>query len=407
MIEAPSRPRRLTRRDSSPISNGVAIMLALGLACTACASPRFSDRAEAVQSGSADAAAPAPPGSLGGSDAATLAPGDSGALRDAGDALAGDAPKSEFVDAGATPAHPAPSEVDGGNSAIVQPTPPVIEPPATGECPAKAVFAVQYEIGLKWQGRNIAGFVPLVRAGMGTATVWARVAFDESAGRTQALITGCGTTVPDLAAGGSFGAEQYGFHFADSMWDRPGMPRWTLGWNRKCKTPGCALESDVAIWTLGASVTADAPVGLGALDRIQSADQDGDGYEGLSLTIRTPSERTASGGHYSYVPLSITGAGPRTGTLFTAIQIGGQFYGNLEGCDGLAGVVRGVSLEMRTIGCLAHEGANASETTVCSLEQARAIEENMPVFVSVTEARFEGRRVADTADCAAVRQVWK
>jgi len=39
---------------------------------------------------------------------------------------------------------------------------------------------------------------------------------------------------------------------------------------------------------------------------------------------------------------------------------------------------------------------------VRALGRARA-----QIFVPNTEARFEGKRIADTADCAAVRQAWK
>jgi len=418
MIEAPFRPRRLAGHDGLPSALVVSIVLVIGLACTACASPQFSDGREPVRSGSADAAALAPSVALGGSDAAGLSSGDSGGPLTPGAAggsgiaggPAGAAGRSDNVDAGTAPAGAAPADVaDAGAAAtpVVPATPPVVGPPASAECPAKAVFSLQFAITLKWQGRSIAGVVPLVRGGMGTATVWARWEFDEIAGRSQSVITSCGMTLPDMAAGGAFDAEQYGFHYADSIWDRPSMPRWTLDWKRKCKLPGCALESELAIWTVGASVAAGTSSGLGPLDRIQSADHDGDGYEGLSLTVRSPSEQTATGGHYSYVPFSVTGGGPRAETLFTAMQIVGRFYGNLEGCDAMAGLVQGVSLEMRPIGCLARASASASQTAVCSIEQSSSIDQNMPVFEAVTEARFEGRRVADTADCAAVRQVWK
>jgi hypothetical protein len=82
-----------------------------------------------------------------------------------------------------------------------------------------------------------------------------------------------------------------------------------------------------------------------------------------------------------------------------------RFEATLKDCDSFDGELAEPSIAIRSLGCLVRPRPNAEEVP-CTSEHVRFLADNVPP-VNAQFSTFEGRRVRDEVNCAAVRSVWK
>jgi hypothetical protein len=266
-------------------------------------------------------------------------------------------------------------------------------------CSLTGTFSVRSDMLVSWVGKTYAGF-QLVRPGTGKAQVFARVVISFGNDRKlKSEATLCGARLPEFNAGdGTFFRETYGFYLQDDIWDRPTMPRWPLAWAATCAEPGCTLISDVLEAPVGANGYVDAPA------PIETKDHDGDGFAGVTVAARGPTELSSANQPYTLIPLSGLGEA-RSEHVFAVVLFKAQYNTTFRDCDYLDGNSNQTRITLRTAGCLAINTRNAPETP-CTAEQTMFVAENIPDVSVSPGATLEMRRVADGADCAAVRRAW-
>jgi hypothetical protein len=368
-----------------------------------CSTPLYLDKAEVdaqsppVLSPDAQVAATGAQASAPASDAATL-PG-------------ADSPSSTRADGGWLSVYdasePAPSEVapvvarDAGQPTSAESS----EYAVPGKCSLKGTFSLRATYRSEWDGRALAGVIPLARAGTGEVTIYMRVQFEGKGHPTRSQMRGCGVSFPDFEAGASErSTERYTFYFRDEIWDTPTMPMIPVIWEPVCSDPGCRITSDPLTWWLGIdpkqAMAATAP-----LTELEPYDHDGDNEIGVTLMVRVPPAVNARGEPYSPLPLTLSQAYPRSSRLNLAFRHSSQLNAELESCDKLKGIVNQAHLEFATVGCFARASATSLETR-CTPEQVRFVRQNEPKISTPYPTPFEAVRVKDDGNCVDVRAAW-
>lgn len=295
---------------------------------------------------------------------------------------------------------------DAGADATTQ-VPPDSGPPsdagAKNSCPLRGTFAVRNQLAVEWPGTTFVGVFQLVVPGSGTSEMLSRVTFGEAGRETSSQVHVCNLTLPEFAAGDYFlGKERYGFYIPETSWDGDKMPSWDLAWDTLCTEPGCRLISKQLALTFGAqSFDFAAPT-----TPLQYVDHDADSFDAMSILARAPSETSSTGEPFAYVPLSWNN-NARTGRIFAVLAFAGEFDGTLSDCDNLSGNVNQTRLAIRAAGCRSRPNPGAAEQP-CSATEVRFLSDNMPVVrIASEKSRFEAKRIADDADCAAVRAAFR
>jgi hypothetical protein len=352
--------------------------------------PAMGAQAGGAQAGGAQASAPA-------SDAATL-PG-------------ADSPSSAHADGGwlsvRDASEPAPSEVapvvagDAGQPTSAESS----EYAVPGKCSLKGTFSLRATYQGEWDGRALAGVIPLARAGTGGVTIYMRVQLEGKGHPTRSQMRSCGVSFPDFEAGASErSTERYTFYFRDEIWDTPTMPAIPAAWEPVCSDPGCRITSDPLTLWLGIdpkqAMAATAP-----LTELEPYDHDGDNEIGVTLWVRVPPAVNARGEPYSPLPLTLTSAYPRSSRLNLAFRFSSQLNAELESCDKLKGIVNQAHLEFATVGCFARASATSPEAR-CTPEQVRFVRQNEPKISIPYPTPFEAVRVKDDGNCDDVRAAW-
>jgi hypothetical protein len=276
----------------------------------------------------------------------------------------------------------------------------------TERCSLDGVFAVEVLFDAEWNGTTLAGIVPLLKPGAGQIQIIARLDLRGGGLQSRGLVSACGAVMPDFTAGNILvGNENYAGYFPDEGWDAPSMPRWDLGWQVGCDQPGCSLDTELLVATIGARNAGDIwPGRKGPISNIVPLDHDGDGHPAVTIGSRGPDERNAAGVPYKLIPVTwtLTERSPRA---FVPVRVMGEFHGKLDSCDELSGVVTAGSVEARCVGCVKVTDGQSQESA-CSPQEATFMDENLPDWM-VTSGTWRARRVPATAECGALRALWE
>lgn len=268
-----------------------------------------------------------------------------------------------------------------------------------GGCNLEGTFALRTEVSIAWPGWEIVG-IPILSAGEGAFTMDAISIVRES--DKQVEVRPCAVTIPDFQTERSSNIEElYGAYVPDEVWERPSIPRWRASWSASCNQPGCTMFTGVLSAVIGANVDDDSfhwPMPGGSLEGFKVADHDGDGKPGLTFVARGPMEMNAEGRAYAYPPLAPS-LFARARFIQMAVGMRTQIEGKLETCDKTSGALSLMALRSRALGC---SGRRGEEDVVCSPEQVRFLDQNMPAW-SVRSAKYQSIRISDKAQCAEAR----
>jgi hypothetical protein len=350
---------------------------------------------------SVDAEGPYPDDPEAGSGPADAAAADAAAMidasvepRDANAPPVADAARDASpLDVDAAEAGPTPA--DAGSDAAA--------PDAAGGCRLEGSFAVEVLFDVSWNGTTLAGIVPLLKPGTGKIQMIARIDLRGGALRSRASVTSCGARMPDFTAGNWLvGNENYAGYIPDEAWDSPSMPRWELAWDVGCDRPGCSIETDLLDAIIGArSAPGDVwPGRNGPLSAVLPLDHDEDGDPAITLGSRDSNERNPDGVPYRLIPVTWTLL-TRSPRAFIPFRVTGEFHGKLDTCDTFSGVVSEGSVEARCVGCMARNEGQSRERE-CEPQEVLFLDQNLPDW-AVSGGTWRARRVADDANCSAVR----
>jgi hypothetical protein len=276
-------------------------------------------------------------------------------------------------------------------------------PDAASACDLEGSFGVDVQFDVSWNGTTLAGIVPLLKPGTGKMQMLARIDLRGGALRSRALVTACGTQLPDFTAGNWLvGNENYAGFIPHEAWDSPSMPRWDLGWDVGCDQPGCSIETELLDAVIGArSGARDVwPGRKGPLSAVVPVDHDEDGEPAVTMSSRDSDERNPDGVPYRLIPVTWTLL-TRSPRAFIPFRVTGEFHGKLDTCDAFSGVVSNGSVEARCVGCVARNEGQPRERE-CSDQEVVFLDENLPDW-SVSGGTWRARRVPDDASCSAVR----
>lgn len=275
---------------------------------------------------------------------------------------------------------------------------------APSACLREGSYALLVDQDVSWEGKSLAGVVPLLRAGRGRVRVWLELDLSRDGTSLRSRLRSCGAALPDFAAmNPRIGTELYAAYIPDSSWEAPSMPRWDVAWSEgACLEPGCAVASEPLVATLGARIEGDSvwPGEDGPLDQLMLVDHDGDGQPGVTLVNRTPAEQSASGIPYIEPPLSWS-ATPRSRELYMALQVTYRLEGAVRTCEELGGDVYDGRVENRVLSCTTRP-AEGAEAATCTPAHARFMDRNLPEW-TVTGGRWRMQYLGDEASCSDVR----
>jgi hypothetical protein len=265
-------------------------------------------------------------------------------------------------------------------------------------CKLEGTFALRTEVAIAWPGWAIVG-IPILSAGEGTFTMDAISVVREA--DKQVEVRPCAVSIPDFETERNSNiAELYGAYVPDEIWERPSIPRWRASWGASCNQPGCTMFTGVLSAVIGANVddTFNWPAPGGSLEGFKVADHDGDGKPGLSFVARGPMEMNAEGRAYAYPPLAPS-LFARARFIQMAVGMRTQIEGKLETCDKTSGALSLMALRSRALGC---SGKRGDEDVVCSPEQVRFLDQNMPAW-TVRSAKYQSIRISEQANCTEAR----
>jgi hypothetical protein len=283
---------------------------------------------------------------------------------------------------------------DSGDSSSVDSGP--------AECSLAGTYSAEVVLDVKWRAETIFGLIPVIAAGSGQIRFLLRMDSDASGDLAHAKLRSCRGELPDFA--GSFLTDElYSAHIPDAAWEAPAMPSWDLNWNVACRKPGCSVNLDSVVVTLGATPGTAWPGRTGSLSTVVSADHDGDGFPGVSYTMRGPPEKNAAGKAYSHPPVTFS-LSTRATELQLAFQLRAQVQGKLTSCDAITAGFTQAAVEARAIGCRTRKNATAP-VLACDADQIAFVDDNLPNW-TVTGGSMRIKRVAASASCAAIRAAW-
>ncbi len=271
-------------------------------------------------------------------------------------------------------------------------------------CTLTGAYATEILFDVGWNQTTIAGFIPLLAAGTGQIRMVVRLDLGGPPESASARLTACGASLPDFKASNILiGTEHYAAVIPERAWESDQMPHPAFGLSFGCMAPGCALTTDPVVATFGARSNPNDvwPGRTGALAQITPVDHDGDGEPGVTFTSRGDGERNAQGAEYVHIPVGLS-LNARAQEADVAFRVTGMFNGKVDSCNLYSGAVSAGSVEARAFGCRARrEGSRA--TFDCASEQSAFLDQNLPAW-QVRGGTFRALRVADGADCSAVRE---
>jgi hypothetical protein len=273
------------------------------------------------------------------------------------------------------------------------------EPDAGAAEPARCTldgrFALRVAFDVSWVGTEFASIVPIIDQGQGELSFTVLMELTSNGDKLSSKLRTCSSEVPEFVA--TISRERYQAHFADAVWDAPGMPTFATSLRTECGAPGCALRGDVYHALIGSALASpDAPWPRD-LDGGSWPDHDGDGVPGIAVTM-LGSERGQS--PYDYPPLDLLSL-RRVPSLGLGLRVSVGFDGELDGCDALKGKTVDGRVETRAVSCRALPAPDA-----CQQYELQFLNENLPVW-TVREGTFEAKRLAKSADCQAVRRAFR
>jgi hypothetical protein len=180
----------------------------------------------------------------------------------------------------------------------------------------------------------------------------------------------------------------------DETWDAADMPLFASTLTTSCLEPGCKFDGVPTHALIGAALPSpDAPWPSQARGG-DWPDHDGDGAPGVATRMLGPDD-----GPYSFPPLDLlTIRRQREVALGLRVLLG--FDGKLDSCDKASGQTSHGSIETRAVACTA-----SGPPYDCTSDELEFLNNNLPVWTA-HGGRFESRRVAPTADCAAARRAF-
>jgi hypothetical protein len=283
--------------------------------------------------------------------------------------------------------------VDAGVEDAGRPDTGVTIPDAGAGCSLADLFALRIDLRVEWEGTSLEGIIPVLAPGTGVLSLFASLDMRSS---TQAVLSPCGTIIPDFAAGNnSYKGELYSVYVPDAAWESQQMPRWPVSYGAACEQPGCAFRSDPLLALLGARAV---PATSNSPGVVELADHDGDGLPSLTLLARGPTSTNAAGKPYAYPPLFASWI--RARKMMLAIGINGQLQGRVSGCGTINGVVNQPVFEQGAVACTGVVEGNPNEQT-CNSDFVSFLDDNMPQW-TVMSASFKAQRIG-TSSCVAVR----
>lgn len=323
-----------------------------------------------------------------GGDAATPSPGPDGGEGGTTDA----APSGE----GGSPAGDA--SADGG---------PAIGADAGDECHIPGRYAVDLRLDVTWNDTTLGGFVPLLRRGTGQIRIVALVDVAGPLEAAQGTLRTCSAKLPDFATENLLVSEHYSVYFPDALWDSPSMPTYPLGLRYACARPGCDLVVEQVVATYGAIGGAGTPWP----ERTESAagitlvDHDGDGFPGVSVLTRGPSEQDAFGAPYSHVPVSWT-LNARATRVGVPLRVTASLSGKQVQCGLFSGTVGHATVDARAVACVAVRGSGDAEAEAeCTANQVGFLDANTPAW-TVVGGHFQAVLVEPGTSCVAARAMF-
>lgn len=291
---------------------------------------------------------------------------------------------------------PSPSDASNSDALVVVDSGPA-------ECSLVGEFSSEVILDVQWKATTVFGVVPVIAAGSGKIRFLMHMASEDG---EHFKLRACRGEVPDFA--GSFLIDEvYSAHIPDAVWERPTIPSWDLTWNMECRKPGCAMNIEEAVVTLGAITTPGAPWPgrRGPLSTIISADHDNDGAPGATFLMRDAPERSPMGKTYSHPPVSFA-LQSRASELYLAFQARVPVKAKLSSCDTITGSISQGAVEARAIGCRAQKPMGGPDAD-CTSEQIDFVDDNLPNWTVMGGGSLRAKRMAPGADCAAIRAAWK
>lgn len=270
--------------------------------------------------------------------------------------------------------------------------------------PARCVldgrYALRVAFDVTWVGTEFASIVPIIDRGDGELSFTVLMELSTNGDTLSSQMRTCSSDVPEFVA--TLSRERYQAQFAEAVWDAPGMPTFAAPLRTECGKPGCALRGEVFHALIGAAL----PSPDAAWPREASAgswpDHDGDGAEGIAVTMLGPERGQSS---YAYPPLDLLSF-RRVQSLGLGLRVSVGLDGVLESCDGFKGDTVDGRVETRAVNCRAQATSVQNTSSACEANELRFLNENLPVW-SVSEGRFEAKRLAADADCKAVRKAFR
>jgi hypothetical protein len=304
----------------------------------------------------------------------------------------------------------APFRRDGGAPPPSSDATPIIlaEPDAgksdlEGRCDLQGSWALQFGFDLSLSNDAFLG-VPLVERVAGRADLFARADFGTPAQRTPSIMHPCGARLPDLRVTVPFiSNEVFGFYLRDETWESPALPSWPATWELPCADPGCSVNTDPLLVTLGGPSAGNELTTPS--EALETLDHDGDGEPAVTVHLKRPPEVNANGEKYVLLPLQV-GNGARASRLFLIISVAVQFRGQLENCDTMSGPIPQPYFRLRLADCYTSQGGSQPDVR-CTVEQAHFVDQSLRYLGVVTAASWRARRVKPAASCADVRAAWQ
>jgi hypothetical protein len=261
------------------------------------------------------------------------------------------------------------------------------------------------EADVDWEGTRLFGILPIIVPGGGKVVIRALVDIaDADPSGYPSLVRACAADIPDFGASSPLKkradffqraasvGELYSAEFPLQVWERINT-RWSTHGFFACAQPGCAFRSDLLTAQLGIALPTAGlwPSPRDPLDRSTLRDGDGDGRPGVHLRMRGADDAA----RYLRPPTSFLLL-ERVREIDLAICVGVALDGEVDSCAARSGAVRGMTLELRALGCQLESGRTCNDVEI------GFIDDNLPVW-QVRAARFRAARQSSGASCEQVR----